>query len=107
MTAQRQVQDVMFSVAEVARVLNMKRQAVYAAISAGRLRATNVPYGKQVKASDLIAYGIRAGKDPGELVEAVKREVNADMYDVLVWVLVGLGLYALVRLILEKTEGND
>jgi hypothetical protein len=104
MTPKQQGQDMMFSVAEAARVLGMQRQALYAAINAGRLAATGEAYGKQIKASDLIAYGIRAGRDPGELVEAVKRETNADMYELLMWVLLGLGLYALVKLLMEKKD---
>jgi hypothetical protein len=102
MTPKQQGQDMMFSVAEAARVLGMKRQAVYAAINASRLPATGVAYGKQIKASDLLAYGIRAGRHPGELVEAVKREANSDMHELLMWVLVGLGLYAFIALLKDQ-----
>ncbi len=80
----------------------MKPQAVYAAINADRLDATNVQYGKKVKASNLLAYGIRAGRDPTDLVESIETETDASSGELLNWVLVGLGLGLLVGVLLNK-----
>ena len=102
MTPQRDAQDILFSVAEVARILGMKRQAVYAAINTDRLEATNVQYGKKVTAPDLLAYGIRAGKDPKDLVTDIQNETNAGSGELLTWVLAGLGLGLLLGVLLNK-----
>lgn len=92
----------MFSVAEAARILGIKPQAVYAAINANRLDATDVQYGKKVKASNLLAYGIRAGKDPKDLVTNIQTETGAGSGELLVWVLAGLGLGLLLGALLDK-----
>ncbi|MFC2095525.1 helix-turn-helix domain-containing protein [Candidatus Bipolaricaulota bacterium] len=102
MTPKRDAQDMLFSVAEAARILGMKRQAVYAAINANRLKATDETYGKKVKASDLIAYGIRAGRDPKDLVDEIQKETEAGSGEVLLWVLAGLGIGMLLGTLLDK-----
>ena len=102
MTPKRDGQDMLFSVAEAARILGMKRQAVYAAINAERLSATDETYGRKVRASDLLAYGIRAGKDPEDLVTEFQKETEAGSGEVLVWILAGLGLGLLLGTLLDK-----
>jgi len=102
MAPERDGQDIKFSVAEAARILGMKRQAVYAAIKAGRLDATDVAYGKRIKASELIGYGIRAGRNPSELVNNIQNETDAGSGELLLWVLAGLGLGMLLGALLDK-----
>jgi len=101
MTPQRDGQDLLFSVSEAARILGFKRQAVYAAINAGRLEATNETYGRKIKASDAIAYGIRAGKDPMEMIDNIRKETEASPGEVVGWVLIGLGLGVLLGTVLD------
>ena len=91
----------LFSVAEVARILGMNRQAVYAAINTDRLEATDAAYGKKIKASDALAYGIRAGKKPEELVSRIQAETGASTGELLLWVLAGLGLGLLLGALID------
>lgn len=105
MTPERKGEDMMLTVAEAARVLGMERQGVYAAINAGRLTATGEAYGRTIKASEVIGFGIRAGRrTPTELLKALEDETKADGRELLMWVLVGLGLYALITLLGNKKD---
>jgi len=91
-----------FSVQEAADVLGVTRQAVYAAISSGFLSADETEDGKQIQVQPLVGYGIQVGKNPVQLVEKVKLMTGADMKDLLLWVLAGLGLIYLVKALLGK-----
>jgi len=102
MAAQRDGKRMWFTVAEAADILGMKRQAVYAAINGGRLKADKRPYRTRVWAEDVISYGIRAGRDPQELVKRVQETAEVDWRDVVVWVLTGLGLFWLISELFRK-----
>jgi len=94
--------NVWFKVQEAAEVLGVTRQAVYAAVKGGHLNATNRGSGLRVNASDLIAYGIRTGANPVELVSKVQEQSKADSKDALLWTLAGLGLVFLLKGLLGK-----
>lgn len=103
MTPKKHGEDICFSVQEAADVLGVTRQAVYAAIRSGYLKTAEAGNGKRIKVQELMGYGIRVGKAPNVLVERIKQQTGADMKDLLLWVLAGLGLYFLVKsLIVEK-----
>ena len=101
MVAERKGQDVYFSVTEAARILGMPRQSIYAAINSGRLAATDEPYGKKIRVQDLLAYGIQAGKNPPDLMARIQQEANADLQELLIWLLAGLGLFLLIKALLD------
>ena len=102
MGPERKGENVWFSVLEAAKVLGVTRQAVYAAINAGHLPATDAKYGKKINVENLIGYGIRVGKDPEVLVNRVQEDTGGDVSDLLLWVLGGLGLFFLVKALLGK-----
>ena len=91
MGPERKGGKVTFTIPEAAEVLGITRQAVYAAISAGQLKATEEGYGKKIEVEDLLGYGIRTGRDPNELITRIKEGTGASMSDLLLWVLAGLG----------------
>jgi len=99
---ERQGPDVYFSVTEAARILGVSRQAVYAAISSGRLSATELGYGKKISASSLAVYGIQAGKSPPELFSQIQEVAKADESELLLWLLMGLGLFWLIKTFLKS-----
>jgi excisionase family DNA binding protein len=102
MTPRRDGENLWFSVAEAARILGVNRQAIYAAINTNRLRATDEAYGRKVDVRDLIAYGIRAGKDPVNIVKKIEAEAETDWWEIVFWLLAGLGLGWLITKLLEK-----
>ncbi len=97
MGPERKGQKVLYTVPEAAEVLGVTRQAVYSAISAGQLRTTDDAYGKKIPVEDVLGYGIRVGKDPEELVNRIQKQTGADFGDLVMWVLLGLGLYFLIK----------
>jgi len=102
MVPETEGQNVWFKVPEAAQVLGISRQAVYAAIQAGYLNATDRGSGLRVNVSDLIAYGIRRGNSPNDLVNKIQAQTEADSKDALLWVLAGLGLLFLIKGLLGK-----
>jgi excisionase family DNA binding protein len=89
-------------VSQAARVLGVSRQALYAAIKDGRLAAVDEGSGLRVPAAQLIAYGIRSGKEPTALVKSVQQEAGSTWIDSLVSLLIGLGLVWMVASLLGK-----
>lgn len=110
MEEERGFEDVRFSVSEAAQLLEVSRQALYAAIQDGRLTATDDGAGLKVPASQLIVYGIRSGKDPSALIKRVQREAGSSWIDSLLSLLVGLGLVWMIASLLAKlfppVDGN-
>jgi len=103
MSPRRDGEDVWFSVAQAADILGVKRQALHMAITEGRLEATDKAYGREIHAKDLLAFGIRSGGDPNELARAVQKEADVDLWQMVVWVLAGLGLAWLIVTLLRKS----
>jgi len=97
--------DAWYTVYEAAQILGVTRQALYQAISGGQLRAKKETgsQGRRIHAKDVLAYGITTGRDPHELVSRVQDDTGADTWDVLMWVLDGLGLSLLITSLLRKT----
>ena len=102
MGPEKRGEDYWFSVQEAADVLGVTRQAVYAAISSGFLSSEETENGKRIQVQQLVGYGIQVGKNPVLLVEKVKQMTGADMKDLLLWVLAGLGLIFLVKTLLGE-----
>jgi len=102
MAPERNAQDMWFSVAEVSRILGITRQAVYLAINSGHLQVNGEGYGRKIHVQDLLAYGIKTGRDPRDLVNRIQEDTGADTRDMLMWVLAGLGLLILVKGLLNK-----
>ena len=102
MAPEQRGQDVYFSVSEAARILEMPRQSIYAAINTKRLPATNEAYGRKIHVKDLLAYGIQGGKSPPELIARIQEHAKADLQDLLIWLLAGLGLFFLIKTLLGK-----
>ena len=102
MGPERKGQDVWYSVPEAAKALGITPQAIYSAISSGQLPATDETYGKKIHVQHLLGYGIRAGRDPEDLVTRIQNETGADMGDLVMWVLIGLGLFFLLKGLLGK-----
>lgn len=100
MGPEREGQEIRFKVTEAAKILGLTRQAVYAAINSGQLPAERTAAGFRINAQNLLGYGIRTGKDPKLLVARTQEETGADLEDLLVWVLAGLGLILLVKALL-------
>jgi len=97
MSPEKQGGDVYYSIPEASNTLGITRQAVYSAVTAGHMKATEGPQGKRIHAQDLIGYGLRRGREPKELLESVQKESGADLSDLLLWVLAGLGLFYLFK----------
>ena len=102
MGPQKEGGDVWFSIAEAARILQVKPQALYMAISERRLPSGVGPRGKRIHVSDLVAFGIQRGSDPSDLLQRIQKESEADDWDILVWLLGGLGLVWLISTLLKK-----
>jgi len=102
MPPEREGSDLWFSAPEAADVLGVSRQAVYAAMSSGQLRAEDKPQGKRVHVQNLLAYGIQNGKNPKDLVSRIEQHNGTDQQDLLLWVLGGLGLLFLIKTLLGK-----
>jgi len=102
MSPERKGQDVWFNVPEAAKVLGVTRQAIYVAINAGQLKARIEPRGRKIHVQDLLAYGIKTGRDPSDLVQRVRVAAEADTSELLLWVLGGLGLILLIQALLKK-----
>jgi len=106
MSPRREGKDVWFSVAEAAGILGVKRQALYMAINEGRLEARESIFGKQIHASNVLAFGIRRGSNPEELVKKVKELAKANQGEMVLWLMLGLGLLFLVASLLNKDGGD-
>jgi len=103
MGPEKKGEDLWFTIPEAAEVLGITRQAVYAAISAGQLTASEDAYGKRIHAQAIIGYGLRTGRDPKELLNRIQEEAEGvDIADLLLWVLGGLGLIYLFKKFLGK-----
>jgi len=102
MTPEKVGENVYFTIPETAKALEITRQAVYAAINAGQLKATDGPGGKRIHAQDLVGYGLRTGRDPEELLKRVQEESGVELSDLLLWVIAGLGLYFLFKAFFGK-----
>ena len=102
MVPERRGQEMVYSVSEAAEVLGISRQAVYQAINSGQLTAQQGMHGRQVGVQELLGYGIRRGKDPNTLVHRIQENTGADVKDLLLWLLAGLGLVLLVKTLLGQ-----
>jgi len=104
MGPERKGENVLFSVSEAARVLGVSRQAMYQAINLGYLKATDEARGKKIHVQDLLAYGIKTGRDPKQLVENIQEATNAETRQMLGWVLGGLGLLLLITSLFKSDD---
>ena len=92
----------MFSAPEAARILGVTRQAIYMAIKAGQLKAHSTKPHLRIDVQDLLSYGIRTGRDAEDLMNRVQEDTGADTNDLLMWLLGGLGLFLLIKALLNK-----
>lgn len=93
-----------FTVPEAAEVLGVSYQAIYDAVRKGKLRAAGRGWERRIHVEDLIAYGVRTGKNPSQILERVREEKKASWDEILVWVLAALGIAWLLARVLSKRE---
>lgn len=86
---------------EAARILGVGRQAIYDAVREGRLKAQGQGWSRRIHISDLLAYAIRTGKDPKGVIQRIQEEREVSLWEVLGWILVGLGLAWLLSELLK------
>lgn len=95
--------DEWFTVPEAARILGVGRQAIYDAVREGRLKAHGQRWSRRIHVADLLAYAIRTGKDPKAVIQRIQEERELSAWEVLGWVLLGLGLtWLLAEFLKEK-----
>ena len=90
-----------FTVPEAARILGVGRQAIYDAVREGRLKAQGRGWSRRIHVADLLAYAIRTGKDPKTVIQRIQEEREASAWEVLGWILLGLGLTWLLAELLK------
>lgn len=90
--APEQEREEWFTVPEAAGILGIGKQAIYDAVRDGRLRARGEGWKRKIHAKDLLAYAIKTGKDPRAVIERIRKERDISLWEVLGWILVGLGL---------------
>jgi excisionase family DNA binding protein len=81
-----------FTVPEAAKILGINKQSIYDAVKDGRLRATGEGWGRRIHAEDILAYGIRTGKDPELVIQQIKDRREVSLKQILAWILAGLGI---------------
>ena len=94
-----------FSVPEAAEILGIGKQSVYDAVNDGRLKAVGEGWQRRVKGQDILAYAVRTERDVqkvGERMIGLRKDV--DWGTVLMWILIGLGLVALLSAFLEEKK---
>ena len=87
-----------FTVPQVAKMFEVRRQSVYDAVNAGRLRAAGTGWDRRIHAEDVIGYAIRTGRDVSTVVQRMEQvsEEKISGLEVLGWTLAALGLVWLI-----------
>jgi excisionase family DNA binding protein len=93
-----------FTVPEAARILGVGRQAIYDAVREGRLKAEGQGWSRRIHVSELLAYAIRTGKDPKAVIQRIQEEREVSGWEILGWILLGLGLAWLIS---ESLKGKE
>lgn len=81
-----------FRVPEAARILGINKQSIYDAVKEGRLRAAGVGWERRIHVEDILAYGIRTGKDPERVIKQIQKKREVSLKQILTWILAGLGI---------------
>ena len=87
-----------FTVPQVAKMFGVRRQSVYDAVNAGRLRAAGTGWDRRIHAEDVIGYAIRTGRDVSTVVQRMEQvsEEKISGVELLGWALAALGLVWLI-----------
>lgn len=96
-------QDPRLTLAQAARILGVSHQAVVRAIDRGSLQAEGPLGHRRVRLTEVIAYGVRNGRDVEEMWQRAQKELNQSVdWTVLIGALVVLGFAVVIQRLLEQ-----
>jgi len=91
------------TVPQVARILDVNKQAIYDAVKDGRLEARGSGVDRRIHAREVVGYAIRSERDVDAVLKGISDVAGEIEWKVLLgWVLAAVGLYWLFTKLNEK-----
>lgn len=92
-----------FSMTEAANIIGVATSTVSRAVKRGTIDTVQTNTGrKRIPASEVIKYANKTDKDVEAVAKRVQEETGGSDKQLLTWILVGLGLYFLIRYLQES-----